>query len=199
MKMLKKKIHLLIIGILASNLSIAQSSDMKNMLKIGVNAGASTGQNTSANTGLDISYQNLVVPGFGLGVATGYNHFFGKERDFNGIKIDNNDFGVIPVAALIRVYPGKSGFYGGTDIGYGFVVGKDQVANNQYPSESPYNADMPNGGLYLRPEVGYHNRNWNFFAHFTKVFVGDDGKVGNDKFNAGTVGAGVAYNIPLGK
>ncbi len=197
--MLKKKILLLFVGVFAANMAFAQSSNMKNMLKIGVNAGASTGQNTSANAGLDISYQNLVVPGFGLGISTGYNHFFGKERNFDGVTIDNNDFGVIPVAALIKVYPGKSGFYGGTDIGYGFIVGKEKVANNHYPSESLYNADMPDGGLYLRPEIGYHNRDWNFFVHYTKVFVGNEGKVGNDKFNAGTVGAGVAYNLPLGK
>ncbi|WP_288763969.1 hypothetical protein [uncultured Weeksella sp.] len=197
--MLKKKILLLFVSIFAANMALAQSADMKNMLKIGVNAGASTGQNTSANAGLDISYQNLVVPGFGLGVSTGYNHFFGKKRNFDGVTIDNNDFGVIPIAALIKVYPGKYGFYGGTDIGYGFIVGKEKVANNHYPSESLYNADMPSGGLYLRPEIGYHNRNWNFFVHYTKVFVGNEGKVGNDKFNAGTVGAGVAYNLPLGR
>ncbi|MTE25260.1 hypothetical protein GJQ66_13825, partial [Microbacterium sp. ZXX196] len=77
--------------------------------------------------------------------------------------IKNNDFGVVPVAALVRVYPQKTGFYGGADLGYGFIVGNDKVASN-------YTTAMPDGGFYLRPEIGYHNRDWNFFIQYTKVF-----------------------------
>ena len=71
------------------------------------------GGNTSANLGVDLSYQNLITPGFGLGIATGYNHYFGKNATINNVKVDNNDFGVIPVAALFRVYPKQTGFYFG--------------------------------------------------------------------------------------
>lgn len=186
MKSIKKAV--LALGILSAGLVSAQSVSMTNMLKLGINAGASTGGNTSANLGVDLSYQNLVTPGFGLGISTGYNHFFGKEKD--GIK--NNDFGVVPVAAMFKFYPQKSGFYAGADLGYGFIVGDDKVASNS-------TVEMPKGGFYLKPEIGFHNRDWNFFLHYTKVFTGDDGKISNQDFNAGSIGAGVAYNIPLGK
>lgn len=181
-------------SLVAGGLLFAQSSQMNNMFKFGVNGGVSTGGNTSANVGVDLSYQNLVTPGLGLGIATGYNHFFGKDATLNGVKVNNNDFGVVPVAALIRVYPKQTGFYFGTDLGYGFIVGDDNVTGN-----AVYNAAMPDGGFYLKPEVGYHNKDWNFFAHYTKIFTGDKGQVADQKFNAGSVGVGVAYNISLGK
>lgn len=193
MKMIKQAA--LVAGIFAAGLVSAQSADMNNMLKVGVNGGVSTGGNTSANVGFDLSYQNIVTPGFGLGIATGYNQFFGKTKSFSAGDVKYNDFGVIPVAALLRYYPARTGFYGGADLGYGFIVGKNNVAKDG----SPYNAEMPNGGFYLKPEIGYHNQNWNFFVHYTKVFTGDKGQIGDVKFNAGTIGAGVAYNIPLGK
>ncbi|MDY3548321.1 hypothetical protein PG291_06890 [Riemerella anatipestifer] len=186
MKMIKQT--LLLAGILAAGVTSAQSNSMKNMIKVGLNAGVATGDNTSANFGGNISYQHLVTPGFGLGLATGYNHFFAKD---NGA-IKNNDFGVVPVAALVRVYPQKTGFYGGADLGYGFIVGDDKVASN-------YTTAMPEGGFYLRPEIGYHNRDWNFFIQYTKVFTGDNGKIGNQVFDTGSIGAGFSYNIPLGE
>ena len=181
-------------GLLAGGLVFAQDSNMTNMFKVGLNTGISTGGNTSANLGVDVSYQNLVTPGLGLGLTTGYNHYFGKSTTVNNIQVDNNDFGVVPVAGLIRVYPKQTGFYFGTDLGYGFIVGDDKVTNN-----TVVNTDMPDGGLYLKPEIGYHNKDWNFFAHYTKVFTGDKGEIANQKFNAGSVGVGVSYNIPLGK
>ncbi len=179
-------------GILAGGLMSAQSSDMTNMLKVGLNGGISTGGNTAANVGVDLSYQNLITPGFGLGIATGYNNYFGKDRTISGVNVKNNDFGVIPVAALFRVYPKQMGFYFGADLGYGFIVGDDKVAEN-------VNVDRPDGGFYIRPEIGYHNRDWNFFAQYNKTFTGDKGQIGDQKYNAGAIGVGFAYNIPLGK
>ncbi|NAW50190.1 hypothetical protein GNY06_01895 [Elizabethkingia argentiflava] len=184
----------LAVGIFATGALSAQSANMRNMLKIGVNGGASTGGNTSASVGADIAYQNLLIPGFGLGVATGYNEFFGKNKTIGGKEIKYNDFGMIPVAALLRYYPAKLGFYGGVDLGYGFIVGKNEVAKEM--ENAP---ETPNGGFYFKPEIGYHNRDWNFFVRYTKVFTGSKGQVGDVKFNVGSVGAGVAYNIPLGK
>lgn len=181
-------------AIFATGLVSAQSADMTNMFKIGANAGVATGGNAAANLGLDVSYQHLVTPGFGLGIASGYNHFFGKEATINGVKVKNNDFGVVPLAALFRVYPEKTGFYAGADLGYGFLVGDEKVTDN-----AVYNAARPDGGFYLRPELGWHNKDWNVYAHFTKVFTGNKGNVADQKFNAGTVGLGFGYNIPLGK
>lgn len=192
MNSMKKSI--LALGLMSAGLMSAQSMDMKNMIKIGANVGlAVPAENASANVGLDLSYQNLITPGFGLGIATGYSHFFGRENTVNNVNIDNNDFGVVPVAALIRIYPKQTGFYFGTDLGYGFIVGDDKVASNV---ASP---DRPDGGFYIKPEIGYHNRDWNVALQYQKTFTGDKGEIGTQKYNAGALGIGVGYNIPLGK
>ncbi len=172
------------------------AQSMKNMIKIGALAGASVPSNNSAAAaGLDVAYQNLVTPHFGLGVATGYQHHFGKENDLGGAKLDNNSFGVVPVAALIRYYPKAEGIYIGTDLGYGVITGDERVAANAAVAR-------PDGGFYLKPELGYHNRNWNIFAHYSKVFTGDKGTInvnnGSQKYNTGIIGVGLAYNIGLG-
>ena len=183
MKMIKQTI--LGLGLLTAGLMSAQSADMTNILKIGINGGVAVPKgNASASVGADLSYQYLVTPGFGLGLATGYNQFFGKDN--------NNDFAVIPAAVLLRYYPMKSGFYAGADLGYGFITGNKQV-------NSGFATPRPDGGFYLKPELGYHNRDWNFFLHYTKVFTGNKGEIGSQKYNAGTIGAGFGYNIPLGK
>lgn len=186
MKTIKKAIFAA--GILTAGLLSAQSSEMNNMIKIGGNVGvALPSENASMAVGLDLAYQHLVTPGFGLGVATGYTQYFGKEN--NGL--DNNSFGVVPVAALVRVYPKQTGFYFGTDLGYGVIVGDEDVAANS-------TVDRPSGGFYLKPEIGYHNRDWNFDLHYQKVFTGDTGNIGGQKYSAGNLGVGVSYNIPLG-
>src|SRR5690606_4406774 len=137
-----------------------------------------------------VAYQNLVTPGFGLGIATGYTHYFAREND----GLNNNDFGVVPAAALIRIYPRDTGFYFGTDLGYGFIVGDDEVASNDAAE-----TQRPDGGFYIKPEIGYHNNDWNFFLQYQKVFTGDTGNIGNQSYNAGSIGVGASYNIPLGK
>ena len=118
----------------------------------------------------------------------GYNHFFGKDND----GIENNDFGVVPVAGLIRVYPKQTGFYFGTDLGYAFITGDENVAANAPVAR-------PDGGFYLKPELGWHNRHWNVALQYTKVFTGSKGDLPGQDFNAASLGLGVSYNIPLGE
>ncbi|MBO9620689.1 MAG: hypothetical protein J7539_16820 [Niabella sp.] len=192
---MKKLVLAMAAGILSVGCIRAQS--MKNTLKVGVLGGAAVpNENAAANLGVDVAYQNLVSPHVGLGIATGYNHFFGKNNTINGVTLNNNSFGVVPVAALIHYYPRAKGIYVGTDLGYGFLTGDQKVAANA-------DVNRPDGGFYLKPELGWHNRNWNIFANYTKVFTGNTGAitVGNatQKYNAGSIGLGVAYNIGLGR
>lgn len=187
MKMFKQAI--LFAGILTAGALSAQSAQMNNMIKVGANVGlAVPSDNTSMAVGVDVAYQNLITPGFGLGIATGYTHYFGKDN--NGY--NNNDVGVVPVGALIRIYPKQTGFYFGTDLGYGFLVGDEKVASNT-------TLDRPDGGFYIKPEIGYHNQDWNFFVQYQKVFVGSKGDLPNQDYNVGNLGVGFSYNIPLGK
>lgn len=187
MKMFKQAI--LGAGILTVGLLSAQSAQMNNMIKVGATAGlAVPSDNLSGAIGVDVAYQNLITPGFGLGIATGYTHYFSKNN--NDYK--NNDVGVVPVAALVRIYPKQTGFYFGADLGYGFLIGDDKVASNT-------TVDRPTGGFYLKPEIGYHNRDWNFFLQYQKVFTGSTGDLVNQDYNLGSIGVGFSYNIALGK
>ena len=77
--------------------------------------------------------QYLVTPNFGIGLTTGYDHFFGKD----GV----DDFGIIPAAAFARYYFKPKGLFLGVDFGYGFLT----------------NVDNNDGGLYVNPQIGYHN------------------------------------------
>ena len=186
-----KTIKRTILGIIlfSAYTSNAQDTSYQNMIKVGLNGGASLPmENAAASVGVDLGYQHLVTPGFGVGIMTGYNQYFGREND----GIENNDFGVIPVAALLRFYPKQTGFYIGTDIGYGFITGNEDVASN-----SP--VDRPDGGFYIKPEIGYHNRDWNFAIQYNKVFTGEEGQILAQDYNAGSLGIGVSYNLPLGQ
>ena len=192
MKTILRKV-VLGLGLLTFGLSNAQDAEMRNLLKVGINGGFATpANNVGGNIGLDLAYQHLVTPGFGLGIATGYNQFMSKNNDVNGFTIQNNDVAVIPVAALIRIYPQQEGFYFGTDLGYGFLTGDKNVAQNVAVAR-------PDGGFYLKPEIGYHNEDWNFALQYTKVFTGDKGNIAGQDYNVGSLGLGVSYNFKLGK
>ncbi|WP_111307417.1 hypothetical protein [Confluentibacter sediminis] len=136
-------------------------------LKAGLTAGVPVGDASdvsSFNLGVDLRGQYLFNPNFAIGVASGYNHFFGKD----GL----DDFGVIPVAGFARYYFAPKGLFIGTDLGYGFLT---NVVNNS-------------GGLYVNPQIGYHNRDWNIYGYFQNTFAEND-------LDLQTVGVGVTYNI----
>lgn len=186
-----KTIKRTILGVIlfAGFTSNAQDTSYQNMIKLGLNGGASLPmENASANVGVDLAFQHLVTPGFGVGIATGYNQYFGRENE----GLNNNNFGIVPVAALLRFYPKQFGFYIGTDVGYGFITGDERVASNS-------SVVRPDGGVYIKPEIGYHNTDWNFSIQYNKVFTGDVGQIMSQDYNAGSLGVGVSYNLPLGK
>lgn len=196
------KKHLLAASVLVSILLATKNSNgqtgglYKNTLKVGVSGGVAVpGHHVGGTVGVDLNYQYLVTNHFGVGVASGYQQYFAKENRLGTTTLDNNNVGVIPVAALLRYYPKAKGIYAGADLGFGFLVGEDRVASNVA-------VERPDGGFYIRPQVGYHNRKWNFFAHYSNVFTGSDHNINIannvQKYNLGTVGVGVQYNIGLG-
>tara|TARA_R110002020_G_scaffold474199_1_gene704912 strand:+ start:212 stop:784 length:573 start_codon:yes stop_codon:yes gene_type:complete len=137
-------------------------------LKVGLNLGAPVGDigdYSSFAFGLDVAGQFMRTDNFGLGVATGYTNYFGKE--------DLPDFGAIPLGLMLRYYPQPSGFFAGTDVGYTFLTG-DIVSD---------------GGFYIRPQVGYHNYDWNIFAFYNQVFTSDPAA------DIQTIGVAATYNI----
>ncbi len=151
----------------AQDISVDDINSRNSWLKIGLNSGIPVGDAddfSSFTLGLDLKGQFLVNPNFGIGLATGYTHFFAKD--------DGEDFGVIPAAAFARYYFQEKGLFIGTDFGYGFLTGID-------------NAE---GGLYLNPQIGYHNQNWNFFAYYQNTFAESD-------TDLQVVGIGATYNV----
>lgn len=170
------KKFILILGLTITSAQLfAQSTEVTEItkdnswLKAGVIAGLPIGDlddYASFTLGLDLKGQIMSTNHVGLGLVTGYNHFFAKD--------DNEGFGNIPVGAFVRYYPRSTGFFVGTDLGYSFVTGID-------------NAD---GGFYFRPQIGYHNYSWNFFALYNNVVRSDDNG-GDIQY----VGLGATYNI----
>jgi hypothetical protein len=138
-------------------------------LKAGLTAGVPVGDLSKVSNfilGLDLKGQLMTTNHIGIGLTTGYNHFFMKD----GYK----SFGTIPLGAFIRVYPDYKGFFAGTDLGYSFTTG---TVNNK-------------GGAYLRPQLGYHNYDWNIFGFYNHVFRSD---IDGGKIQS--AGIGFTYNL----
>ena len=166
-----KKVFLFI-GLVGFSPLVAQETEIditpdNSWLKAGLTAGVPVGDANdfaSFNVGVDLRGQYLFNPNFAIGIASGYTHFFGKE----GI----DDFGVIPLAGFVRYYFTPKGLFFGSDFGYGFLT---DVDDNE-------------GGLYINPQIGYHNRDWNIYAFYQNTFAEND-------LDLRSVGIGATYNI----
>lgn len=170
---MKKIILLFALALTVSTITFAQtSSDItprNSWLKFGLNAGVPVGDVADFSSfalGLELKGQLMETNHVGIGLTTGYTHFFGKDNF--------EDFGSIPLGAFIRAYPKSSGFFAGLDAGYNIITGDNDL----------------DGGLYLRPQLGYHNYNWNVFGFYNHVFVDQPGIN-----NVAQVGIGATYNI----
>lgn len=144
-------------------------------LKVGLNLGAPVGDvsnYSSFSLGLDVAAQFMRTDNFGFGVVSGYTNYFEKSdaevRD--GL---NDGFGAIPLGLMFRYYPQPEGFFVGTDVGYSFLTGVNSAT----------------GGAYIRPQIGYHNYDWNIFGFYNQVFREDPA------IDVQSVGVAVTYNI----
>lgn len=160
------------VAISANVFSQTQSSDVtskNSWLKLGLNAGVPFGDLGDVSTftlGAELKGQLMETNHWGVGLTTGYNHFFPKSGF--------SSFGTIPLGAFVRYYPKSTGFFAGLDLGYSFITGVPDAT----------------GGLYARPQIGYHNYNWNFFGFYNGIFRNDDNG-GNLQY----AGIGATYNI----
>ncbi len=162
---------LLVFSLLATGFAFAQdnieitpeNSWFKAGLTLGVPIG-DTSDFSSFTAGADFRAQYLVNPNFGIGVASGYNHFFGKDGA--------DAFGLIPLAGFARYYATSKGLFFGSDFGYGFLT----------------NANDNGGGLYVNPQIGYHDVKWNVYGFYQHTFAEND-------IDIQVVGIGATYNI----
>lgn len=125
---------------------------------------------SSFNIGLDLAYLHPVANNFKLGIATGYDHFIGKDYDFPIIgKVKGDDFGYIPLAASAKLGLGDNFFVGG-DIGYAFATKSEM-----------------DGGFYYQPKAGYSASTFDVFGFYKGVSY-DGGDIAS-------AGLGFAYKF----
>jgi len=172
---MKKIVFILIILCISISVQLvaqtepAEITPRNSWLKAGLNVGVPFGDISDVSSftaGIDLKGQLMETNHVGIGITTGYNHFFPKN-DFDA-------FGTIPLGVFIRYYPQTTGFFLGTDVGYSFLTG---IPDGE-------------GGFYVRPEVGYHNYDWNLFAFYNGIFRGD-----TDGGAIQYAGIGATYNI----
>src|SRR3954463_7673906 len=81
-------------------------SSRNSWLKFGANVGVPVGNASdysNATLGLELKGQVLETRSVGIGLMTGYTHFFAKDNF--------EDFGIIPLDAFIRYYPKSRGIF----------------------------------------------------------------------------------------
>lgn len=174
------KLKVILIGLASLfmiNVANAQKSIFSKMspentwLKVGVNAGSPILQENNKVTkfilGLDASLQFLETKASGIGIKSGYSHYFSNNDAVESI-------GEIPLALMYRFYPKSAGLFVGTDVGYSLIL----------------NSPNTSGGYMVRPHVGYHGYNWNIFGYYNLVFL----EAANQD-NLQSIGIAVTRNI----
>lgn len=164
------------LSLLITNNAMSQNPDLSKVsskntwFKVGLNAGVPL-QPTSSSfiLGLDASLQFLETKASGIGIKSGFSHYFTADKTLKAI-------GEIPLAIMYRFYPTSTGFFTGLDIGYSVIL----------------NAPTTKGGFMGRPHAGYHGRNWNIFAYYNLVLIQED-----NNENIQSVGVSFTRNIRL--
>ena len=140
-----KKSILVLFLVFATFVLHAQRNVDRTNFRAGVNAGLIVGDFSEAYTfglGVELSHHWGVSKTLDIGVASGFFNAFGESVEFDtfgsALATEFANIQFLPVAASLRVYPGKNvGFKFGGDVGY--AVGID---------------DGNEGGLYYRPTLG---------------------------------------------
>jgi hypothetical protein len=167
-----KKVSIALIALFITSQVSAQTNEdvtkKNSWLKAGISASIPVGDISNYSSfaaGLELSGQFMKTTHFGIGITSGYTEFFAKNNA--------TSFGAIPIGLMLRYYPEYKGFFIGTDLGYTALT----------------NLSNSSGGFYIKPQLGYHNYDWNLFAFYNDVFTGS----GNiDVKNAGIA---ATYNI----
>lgn len=157
-------------NVLAQNPDLSKVSSENTWFKVGLNAGLPLPPTKSSFVlGLDASVQFLETKAAGIGIKSGYSHYFSADKNLRAI-------GEIPLAIMYRFYPTSTGFFTGLDIGYSFII------------DSPYTK----GGFMGRPHGGYHGDNWNIYAYYNLVLIQE-----TDQDNIQSIGIALTRNIRL--
>lgn len=136
----------------SQNVDLSKISSENTWFKVGLNGGFPLQPTNSKISkfilGLDASLQFLETKASGIGLKSGYSHYFPAV---DGAKA----FGEIPLAIMYRFYPKSTGFFTGLDIGYSLIL----------------NSPNTKGGFMGRPHIGYHGDHWNIFGYYNLILI----------------------------
>jgi outer membrane protein W len=180
---MKKLLLLLAAGMITLTTTTAQTQRTRDLdeinennswFKLGLNLGAPTGDLSTYSKlafGVEASAQFMRTDNFGMGITSGYTKYY----DNDNISLDGSSegFGAIPLGLMLRYYPQPTGFFVGSDIGYTFFT----------------DFNVNDGGFYVRPQMGYHNYDWNIFGFYNQVFRADP------SIDVSSIGVAVTYNL----
>lgn len=177
---MKRLFLILLVGMIALNSNAQQTRELDEInqknswLKLGLNLGVPIGDLSDYSKlafGVEAAAQFMRTDNYGLGITTGYTKYFNKDN----ASLDGSakGFGTIPLGLMFRYYPQPTGFFAGTDVGYTFFT---DFNRNQ-------------GGAYIRPQLGYHNYDWNIFAFYNQVFRADP------SIDVQSIGLAVTHNL----
>lgn len=130
-----KRFLFLLMGVTAIHSASAQEG-----FKLGLQAGLPTGdfnERIGVVVGGDLGYMWAPNKTFDLGIKTGIIHGFAEEYREGTILEDLPSYQFAPLAASVRIWPGKKFSFGG-DVGQAFGLNEGN-----------------DGGLYIRPQVGF--------------------------------------------
>lgn len=148
---------------------------------VGAHVGAPMGDvkdYVGVNFGVDVGYMWPVMENFGLGMASGYTMFSGKDFDDTVVLPDGtivktsmkgDGIGFIPLAAAAK-YMITENFYLGLDLGYAFYVGDGEG----------------DGGLYYQPKLGYDFKPFEVYVAYKGI---------EDVTSINALNLGVAYKF----
>ncbi len=177
---MKKVFIILFIGMISFTVDAQQTRDLDQVsksnswLKLGLNLGVPVGDLSDFSNlafGVELAAQFMRTDNYGIGGVLGYTKYYNKDNA--SLDGSTNGFGAIPLGLMFRYYPQPTGFFIGSDVGYTFFTDFDQ---NE-------------GGVYFRPQVGYHNYDWNVFAFYNHVLRADP------SIDVQTLGVAVSYNL----
>ncbi|MRJ07586.1 hypothetical protein EDL98_03850 [Ornithobacterium rhinotracheale] len=149
--------------------------------KVGANVALPMGLLSDAYTfsvGTDVAYTFNVAPNLDLGVATGYQHYFGKKIEevkyLGGSKStyteETKSIGIIPLAGQVK-YSVSPEIFLGVDLGAAFLTGSGESTTV----------------FYYQPKIGYQ-----MLQH--EIALGYRG-LSRDSQNLGAISLGYAYNF----
>lgn len=147
---------------------------------------ADVSDGTSINIGATVAYYFNVAEGLKIGGLVGYDHFIGKDEDFDTgmgvVTLDAVDAGFIPIAASAK-YNFTENFFVGADLGY--AIGVTDGAGD--------------GGFLYRPRVGYSTNLVDLYAFYKgisyKYTFDYAGLSTSSTATAGSVGIGAAFKF----